>query len=520
MAEAERQFDRYVIESLLGEGGMGQVYRARDERLHRRVALKVLRPAHGSAASAGDGARAGTEDPLLREARAAAALDHPNTVAIYDVGEAHGTPFIAMELVEGRPLRAVVGDATTPIDTRVRYLVDIAKALQAAHARGILHRDVKPENVIVRHDGVVKVLDFGVARSLEAPHDGEEPEAANDAGPPSIELRAAHAFETFARSGIWGTPRYMAPEQLDGKPLDARTDQFAWGVLAYELLTGRPPWGAGSSAVTLALIAAIVSDEPAPSDPLLGAAPAGVAATVLRALSKRREDRFRSMADVIAALSREVRERERENAIDAPAPAGPRGRVKLAALEPGIEVYGRLVNAVVAGFGTSRAVAEKFLRNFGAASVVDDVTEDHWISQEVWLRAFDAIIEHVGGGVLFNTGLYVPVTARGWPESPDIVHALRTLDVVYHANHRKEGRAMLDPVTGAMHEGIGHYRISGDPAEGLLLVHCDHPYPCELDLGILTSIARRYEAKATIEHLPIGCRTIGAAVCTYSVRWG
>ncbi len=284
------RFDRYVIDALLGQGGMGRVYRARDEKLQRAVALKVLRlDDHADRPSADVGA-----ERLLREARAAAGLDHANTIAIYDVGEFEGMPFIAMELVEGASLRALVGDASVPIETRVRYLVDVARALAAAHEHGIIHRDVKPENVIVRRDGVVKVLDFGIARPLHAPHD--------DLGSWSTVV-AKQTTESWAKdSGLVGTPRYMAPEQLRGEKLDARADQFAWGVMAYELLTGRSPWP-DSTMVSLTLVLAIVDDAPVDDAPLLEACPRPIADVVLRTLSKPREDRFRSMSEVVLALA-------------------------------------------------------------------------------------------------------------------------------------------------------------------------------------------------------------------------
>jgi serine/threonine-protein kinase len=284
------RFDRYVIEALLGQGGMGRVYRARDEKLQRAVALKLLRlDDHPDRATPDDGA-----ERLLREARAAAGLEHANTIAIHDVGEFDGTPFIAMELVEGVSLRAMVGDASVSIETCVRYLVDVARALAAAHEHGIIHRDIKPENVIVRRDGVVKVLDFGIARPLHAPHD--------DLGSWSTVV-AKQTTESWAKeSGLVGTPRYMAPEQLRGEKLDARADQFSWGVMAYELLTGRSPWP-DATQVSLTLVLAIVDDAAVDAAPLLDACPGQAADVVLRTLAKARADRFPSMTAVVQALA-------------------------------------------------------------------------------------------------------------------------------------------------------------------------------------------------------------------------
>jgi serine/threonine-protein kinase len=276
-------FDRYVIEDVLGQGGMGVVYRARDPKLHRSVALKVLAPRREGASSESEAEGAAR---LLREARAAAALDHPNAVAIFDVGEVEGAPFIAMELVEGSSLRAHVGDASATLAQRVGWLVDVAKALHAAHERGLVHRDVKPENVMVRRDGVAKVLDFGIARRARA-----ESTAAADAA----------ALPTITGEGIVvGTPLYMAPEQLRGEKLDGRADQFAWGSMGYELLAGKLPWrDAGDG---MAIVAAITSKDPPPLDQVAPSVPPAVARVVERALAKDPSDRFESMRAASDAL--------------------------------------------------------------------------------------------------------------------------------------------------------------------------------------------------------------------------
>ena len=291
--ESGEAFDRYVIEALLGEGGMGRVYRARDTRLQRKVALKILRPAgeagDGRAASSGSfGSGSHSDGParLLREARAAAALDHPNAVSIFDVGEVDGIPYIAMELIEGRALRAYVGDTSVPRERRIRWLVDVAHALAAAHNRGLVHRDVKPENVMVRNDGVVKVLDFGIARRVRLKDDTTATNGDQKA-----------LLSTITQSGaLVGTPLYMAPEQLRGEPTDGRADQFGWGVVAYELLTGKPPWDSGGTG--LQLVSEILSKDPARCAEL----PAAIEATVRKALAKSPRDRFDAMEDVIAGL--------------------------------------------------------------------------------------------------------------------------------------------------------------------------------------------------------------------------
>lgn len=269
------KIDRFRIEEPLGEGGMGRVFRAYDERLDRRVAIKVL---------------VRDEDPdartrLVREARAVAQLDHPNVVAVYDVGEVEGSPYIAMELVQGRSLRSVVGDAMVSPTERIRYLVEVARALGAAHDAGLVHRDVKPENVIIRSDGRVKVLDFGIARRQRPSGDASAPTEAS--------------LSTLTADGVKaGTPTYMAPEQIRGDKLDGRCDQFAWAVTAYEVFVGKPPWTGNDP---LAVIASIMSEEP-PPPPSIAMMPHAFAAVVRRALQKRPDDRYTTMHLLVAAV--------------------------------------------------------------------------------------------------------------------------------------------------------------------------------------------------------------------------
>ncbi|UQA60878.1 protein kinase domain-containing protein [Polyangium aurulentum] len=282
-------FDRYVIEAPLGEGGMGEVYQARDSRLHRRVALKLLRKEAAAEPAAWQRAVA----RMLREARAAAALSHPNTVAIYDIGEMDGAPFLAMEFIDGVSLRQLIASSSSS-PRRLAWLVDVARALSAAHREGLVHRDIKPENVMLRDDGMIKVLDFGIARRMRLGLDtrGSTLREA-DLEPPS-----SRRGDTVTGEGVMvGTPAYMAPEQLRGDPVDARTDQFGWGVLAYELLTGRLPFGPNLEGVRL--LSAILADDP---PPLEGIVPPAVERILRRAVSKRPADRFPSMDYIIEAL--------------------------------------------------------------------------------------------------------------------------------------------------------------------------------------------------------------------------
>ena len=266
-------FARYVIEASIGQGGMGEVYRAHDETLRRKVALKVIHP---------DLAVPDAAARLVREARAAAALTHPNTVAIHDLGEIDGTVFLVMELVSGSPLRAYVGDSSIPVTRKLRWLADIARGLAAAHRAGLIHRDVKPSNVMITDDDRVKVLDFGLAKPLEAA-----------------------SFRTDAGMVV-GTPGYMAPELFTGAPADSRTDQYAFGVTAYELLSGVHP-GNPMGPVPPALDARVAN---------VGASTARI---IARTLSRSPEDRFASLTAVAEALEQELTTTRAVAATSAPA---------------------------------------------------------------------------------------------------------------------------------------------------------------------------------------------------------
>src|SRR5688572_21962203 len=236
---------------------MGEVYRAVDTRLRRKVALKILRP---------DKDRADAVARLFREARAAAALCHPNAIAIHDIGEAEGIFYIVMEYVSGQPLLAYVGDDRASITRKTKWLIDIARALASAHRAGVVHRDVKPSNVMVSEDDVAKVLDFGLAKPLE---------------PVSFRTQAGRML---------GTVRYMAPEQLAGAETDTRCDQFAFGVTAFELLSGTHP-GPPSATSPPRLLSSFVRTVP----------PA-LAQVIHRTLAFSREDRYATMTEVVAAF--------------------------------------------------------------------------------------------------------------------------------------------------------------------------------------------------------------------------
>jgi len=275
MLEPGTELGRYRIKRALGTGGMGAVYEAYDTILRRPVALKVLRPRDEKASPE-------IEARLLREARAAASLRHPNAVAVYDIGEAFGTPFIAMELAPGRSLRAALANEDTTIGEKLSWLLAIARVLEAAHENGLIHRDIKPDNVMVADDGTVKVLDFGIAKFATTADEAPAPADADDE-PKSFKTREGIVF---------GTPRYMAPEQRQGKELDGRADQYAWGVVALEVLCGTHPKDGGMNSTL---------DNAAKAG-----LPADVAAAVKRALQIDRTRRFPSMEDIVTRLESHV----------------------------------------------------------------------------------------------------------------------------------------------------------------------------------------------------------------------
>ena len=262
---------RYRLTSKVGEGGMGVVYAAHDERLDRRVALKMIRK------TAGDGL---ARERLWREARAAASLNHPNVCQLYEIGEENGELFLVMELLEGESLAVTLVRGPLPCAEAIQITLAILAALEALHRSGLMHRDLKPSNVFLTPHGV-KLLDFGLARLIPA-----------GGGATATGLTLAGA--------VMGTPDYMAPEQVLGQSVDARTDLFAAGSLLFEMLCGKPPF-AGDS--VLGVFHAITADQP----PALGGSPAIVAAdrVIHCALSKNPEDRYQT-ADAMAQDLRAV----------------------------------------------------------------------------------------------------------------------------------------------------------------------------------------------------------------------
>jgi Tol biopolymer transport system component len=267
-----RVLQQYRVVRRLGSGGMGEVYAAEDDRLHRRIALKILPPEVAL-----------DRDRLQRfqqEAQALAALNHPNVVVLYSVEEAEGIHFLTMELVEGKTLAEVIPAHGLPIGELLRLAIPLADALAAAHQHGVIHRDLKPANIMVSSDGRLKVLDFGLAKLRPS-----------DAKPMSL----ATTLQLTGEHTIAGTASYMSPEQAEARPLDHRSDIFSLGVVLYEMTTGRRPFQ-GETAVSV--ISSILKDTPAPVSEARGGIPPELDRIVRRCLAKDPQRRYQTAADL------------------------------------------------------------------------------------------------------------------------------------------------------------------------------------------------------------------------------
>jgi len=272
-------FGRYTIVEALGMGGMGQIFRALDNVLERNVALKVIRPD-----------RVASEELLarfFREARLAAKLTHANTLQIYDLGEVGGTPFIAMEHIQGQSLTAYCGRTDVSVERKLHWMLDAARGLAAAHRHGLIHRDVKPGNIMVTDENVVKVVDFGLAKraATSSRRGGKDKN-----------------FQTADVGYALGTPAWMSPEQLEGAEIDARADQFAWGLTTYALIAGKNPRVHDPLLISVS-----------PLDARVRGVGRTIGSLVEKTLSMDPEARYPSMDDLVLVLERAL--------FDPPAPA-------------------------------------------------------------------------------------------------------------------------------------------------------------------------------------------------------
>ncbi len=291
----------YEVLALIGAGGMGEVYRARDLRLNRDVAIKVLPPDR-----VGDESR---RRRFVQEAQAVSALNHPHIITIYEIESANGIDFIVMEYVRGKSLDTLIPHHGMRLNEFLRIAIPIADALAAAHVHGIIHRDLKPANVMVGTDGGVKVLDFGLAKLMGDERAADETDAASQFH--RISSRDADPAETLTAAGavsapgkIAGTPAYMAPEQALGERVDARSDIFSFGAMLYEMLTGDCAFAGASTAETLA---AVVRAQPKPLGEIVPNTPGDLQKLISRCLRKDPERRFQHIGDVRVALQ-EIKE--------------------------------------------------------------------------------------------------------------------------------------------------------------------------------------------------------------------
>ena len=265
----------YEILAPLGAGGMGEVYRARDRRLGREVAVKILPKQH-----VGNRRRLAL---FRREVKAASSLSDPHTVAVLDAGMQGETPYFVSELVEGTTLKSVLASRRLSLQRRIGLAVQIASGLAAAHARGIVHRDLKPENILVSDSGLAKIADFGLARCDESP----------------LGVDSCEDTASTAESGILGTAGYMSPEQARGERVDPRSDIFAFGCVLYEMVAGRRAF---EGETPIERISSILRDEPPPIRSIDADLPAELERVVARCLEKNPRERFQSASDLAFAL--------------------------------------------------------------------------------------------------------------------------------------------------------------------------------------------------------------------------
>src|SRR5437016_2115257 len=272
---AGTKLGRYEIRSKIGEGGMGEVYLAQDTKLNRKVAVKFL-PIESIANEQAN-------KRLLREARAAATLDHPNICAVHEIAEKNECTFIVMQYVEGQTIDVRLKGKPLDLSESLSIATQVADALAEAHAHGIIHRDIKPQNIMITPRGQAKVMDFGLAKVVDS----------------AVESEAETMSVLTVPGVILGTIPYMSPEQVKGEQVDARTDIFSFGVVLYEAISGQQPFAGASAAATAS---AILTHEPAPLAHFAPDIPAEVQRIVRKCLEKNRERRYQTMREVALDL--------------------------------------------------------------------------------------------------------------------------------------------------------------------------------------------------------------------------
>src|SRR5688500_7230294 len=292
--EAGKRFGYYEIINQIGVGGMGEVYLARDKKLDREVAIKILNEEFNEDQS--------HLQRFVSEAKAASALNHPNILTIYEFGEAEDARFIVSEYIEGKTLREIIRESKLTLPQILDISIQITGALSAAHKAHLVHRDIKPENIMIRPDGYVKVLDFGLAKLVEQKNKSilslEEPTVRQN---------------LTAKGVIVGTVNYMSPEQAKGERVDERTDIFSLGVLVYEMLAGKPPFDGGNAIETMG---SILNKEPVPLSRLTPEVPHEVKRIINKALRKDREQRYQTAKDLLIDLTGVRQDLEFQNKLD------------------------------------------------------------------------------------------------------------------------------------------------------------------------------------------------------------
>jgi eukaryotic-like serine/threonine-protein kinase len=292
--EAGKRFGHYEIIKQIGAGGMGEVYLAKDKKLDRKVAIKILNEEFSQDQS--------NLQRFVSEAKAASALNHPNILTIYEFGEAEDARFIVSEHIEGKTLREIIRASRLRLPDILDISIQIIGALSAAHKAHLVHRDIKPENIMVRPDGYVKVLDFGLAKLVE-----QKNRSILSLEEPTIRQNLT------AKGVILGTVKYMSPEQAKGEPVDERTDIFSFGVLVYEMLAGEPPFGGGNAIET---IGSILNKEPVPLSRQMPEVPHEIERIINKALRKDREERYQTAKDVLIDLKDVKRELEFQDKLE------------------------------------------------------------------------------------------------------------------------------------------------------------------------------------------------------------
>jgi len=270
------KYGRYEIVRELGKGSMGVVYEAHDPHIDRSVALKVLRPDRVTSEA--------FVERFFKEAKAVGRFSHPNIVTVYDVGQDHGTIYIAMEFLEGKPLDNAIREKSFTIDEMINIGAQVAETLDCAHEKGIIHRDIKPSNILLMSDGHITITDFGIAHI-------EDPSAA----------QLTQAGE------ILGTPAYMSPEQVVGRPVDGRSDLYSLGVILYELSTGKRPFRGSNLA---AVFKAVTQDSPPEPAKINSDIPLDLSRVIMKSLRKAPDDRFQTGTAMVEALKSCVRQRK------------------------------------------------------------------------------------------------------------------------------------------------------------------------------------------------------------------